>query len=143
MYGVYIRYFWQANHQKYGHVRGIYIVLANCSRQCRGSEAAVGSQINSRKPGTAASLPRHCLLQLISKRLSRFNGPSKRVRATGENFTPALIMAIPPPLPPSPPPPLHHHHHPHPRPHPHHYIITTTTPSPPPLPPTTTHATPV
>ena len=24
---VYIRYFWQGNHQKYGHVRGIYTIL--------------------------------------------------------------------------------------------------------------------
>ena len=28
-YTVYIRYFWQENHQKYGHIRCIYTVLAN------------------------------------------------------------------------------------------------------------------
>ena len=29
MYMVYIRYFWQGNHQIYGHIRCIYTVLAN------------------------------------------------------------------------------------------------------------------
>ena len=29
IYIVYIRYFWQGNHQIYGHIRGIYTVLAN------------------------------------------------------------------------------------------------------------------
>ena len=29
IYTVYIRYFWQGNHQIYGHIRCIYTVLAN------------------------------------------------------------------------------------------------------------------
>jgi hypothetical protein len=29
IYTVYVRYFWQGNHQKYGHIRCIYTVLAN------------------------------------------------------------------------------------------------------------------
>jgi len=29
IYTVYIRYFWQGNHQKYGYIRCIYTVLAN------------------------------------------------------------------------------------------------------------------
>jgi hypothetical protein len=29
IYTVYIRYFWQGIHQRYGHIRGIYTVLAN------------------------------------------------------------------------------------------------------------------
>ena len=29
MYTVYIRYFWQGNHEMYGHIRCIYTVLAN------------------------------------------------------------------------------------------------------------------
>ena len=31
IYTVYIRYFWQGNHQIYGHLRCIYTVLANPS----------------------------------------------------------------------------------------------------------------
>ena len=26
---MYVRYFWQGNHQIYGHIRGVYTVLAN------------------------------------------------------------------------------------------------------------------
>ena len=29
VYAVYIRYFWQGNHQIYGHIQCIYTVLAN------------------------------------------------------------------------------------------------------------------
>ena len=36
----------------------------NCSRQCRGSEAAVPGLRELIWEPTAASLPRHCLLQL-------------------------------------------------------------------------------
>ena len=31
IYTVYIQYFWQGNHQIYGHIRCIYTVLANCT----------------------------------------------------------------------------------------------------------------
>jgi len=34
IYTVYIRYFWQGNHQIYGHIRCIYTVLANPRYEC-------------------------------------------------------------------------------------------------------------
>jgi len=43
IYTVYIRYFWQGNHQIYGHIRCIYTVLANptyvCLNQLVGTDA--------------------------------------------------------------------------------------------------------
>jgi hypothetical protein len=35
IYTVYLRYFWQGNHQIYGHIRCIYMVLANPTHTCR------------------------------------------------------------------------------------------------------------
>jgi len=34
IYTVYIRYFWQGNHQIYGHIRCIYTILANPKHVC-------------------------------------------------------------------------------------------------------------
>jgi hypothetical protein len=34
-YTVYVRYFWQGNHQIYGHIRCIYTVLANPIHMCQ------------------------------------------------------------------------------------------------------------
>jgi len=34
IYTVYIRYFWQGNHQIYGHIQCIYTVLANPMHVC-------------------------------------------------------------------------------------------------------------
>jgi len=36
IYTVYIRYFWQGNHQIFGHIRCIYMVLANPTQNCKG-----------------------------------------------------------------------------------------------------------
>ena len=50
MYTVCIRYFWLGNHQKYGHIRCIYTVLANptyvlsCARVLYQSLAGVNEQ---------------------------------------------------------------------------------------------------
>jgi len=43
IYTVYIRYFWQGNHQIYGHIRCIYTVLANPSY--RGREKGVSIRV--------------------------------------------------------------------------------------------------
>jgi len=41
--GVYIQYFWQRNHQIYGHIRCMYTVLANPKHACSSNQATSSS----------------------------------------------------------------------------------------------------
>jgi hypothetical protein len=45
IYTVYVRYFWQGKHQIYGHIRCIYMVLANPSHELAGCEHVLSSDL--------------------------------------------------------------------------------------------------
>ena len=51
IYGVYIRYFWQGNHHTYGHIRCVYMVLANPKLLTRSSRLIVKALVRIGKLG--------------------------------------------------------------------------------------------
>jgi hypothetical protein len=65
IYTVYIRYFWQGNHQIYGHTRCIYTVLANPTYES--NIQWLGLKIFSGQP--VPYIPKHALALVTSLRL--------------------------------------------------------------------------
>jgi len=77
IYTVYIRYFWQENHQIYGHIRRIYTVLANPTHFLKlPSSQAKADKHGSRSESTPGNLLadrnalHHCVLPLLPPILS-------------------------------------------------------------------------
>jgi hypothetical protein len=74
IYSVYIRYFWQGNHQIYGHIRSIYTVLANLKHISVTAFRSIGTLYYLRIPFTTCAwlftscpyplLPAHTLYYL-------------------------------------------------------------------------------